>query len=246
MVMALAMRGTSAPGKPISAARARNLGIKESVSDLLIFLDSDCIPQPDWLSEHAEAHSAGHPVVGGGVLPKGNNYWQLVYNLTLFHEFLSTTNPGSRDYLPTLNISVERQVIQTVGGMDEKIDRVEDIDWTTRMRRAGFQPYFWPAASVDHLHNRTNLRRVWQDCALSGYHMRWLRLHHRDMLQAPGILRYRRLVLLLAPVIASWATLRIMFNQPNMLKKYWYTIPSIYLTKIGWCWGASRQTWSVS
>ncbi|MCA9898144.1 MAG: glycosyltransferase [Anaerolineales bacterium] len=227
--------------QPVLAAVARNRGASATDADLLIFLDSDCIPVPTWLSAHQEAHKAGHKVVSGSVLPEGLNYWHLTYNLTLFHEVLSLNNAGPRDFLATLNLSVNREVFQSVGGMNEAINRVEDVDWTTRMRRAGIQPYFWPSAAVNHQHNRFRPRAVWRDCALSGYHMRQLRLTHQDLLSAPGLLRYPKLVLFFSPFIAAWATSRILWKRPYILTKFWYTIPAIFWTKIAWCWGASRK-----
>ncbi len=158
-----------------------------------------------------------------------------------FHQVLTTNVPGPRDFLATLNLSVHRSVIDQVGGMNPTLNRVEDVDWTTRMRRVGIQPYFTPEAPVRHHHNRTDLRRVWNDCALSGYQMRWLRLQHDDLLQAPGLLRQRRLVWWLSPFIATWATARIIWQHPRMAARFWHTLPAIYLTKIAWCWGASRQ-----
>jgi GT2 family glycosyltransferase len=229
-------------GQPALAATARNLGAAATDAELLIFLDSDCLPEPSWLAAHIAAHQAGHPVVSGSVLPTGENYWQLTYNLTLFHELLRPNPPGPRDFLATLNLSVERQVLEEVGLMDEGINRVEDVDWTTRMRRGGITPFFWPEAAVWHSHNRTTLARVWQDCALSGYHMRKLRLEHDDLLRAPGILRYPRLVLALSPLIALAATGRILWKRPYIVHRFWHTIPALYLTKIAWCWGASRPT----
>lgn len=225
----------------VTAARARNLGVEATDADLYIFLDSDCLPVSDWLSEHLAAHAAGHAVVGGGVLPIGNNYWHLSYNLTLFHEFLTTYPAGPRDYLPGLNMSIDRSVIDQVGSMNDSIHRVEDIDWTTRMRRAGFQPYLWPKAAVFHLHNRSSLEAVWLDCASSGSRMRVVRLNYRDLLQAPWILDYPRLILLFSPLIAGWVTAKIVARQPRLFARLWYTLPAIYLTKIAWCWGASRR-----
>ena len=229
-------------GQPVPASQARNRGLEATEASLLVFLDSDCLPQPTWLCEHVAAHKMGHRVVSGSVIPDGHNFWHLTYNLTLFHEILSTNRPGPRDFLATLNLSVDRSVIEAVGPMNSDINRVEDIDWTTRMRRHGITPYFWPYAAIYHNHNRTNLVRVWKDCALSGYHMRRLRLEHDDLLQAPVLLRYRRLVLLLSPMIAAWATGRILWRRPTILRRFWKTAPALYLTKIAWCWGASRSS----
>ncbi len=227
-------------GQPVWAAIARNRGAAATNAELLVFLDSDCIPTPNWLIAHQEAHRTGHQVVSGSVLPIGSNYWHLIYNLTLFHEILSLNPAGPRNFLATLNLSIDRKVFETVGGMNETIDRVEDVDWTTRMRRAGIQPYFWPAAAVNHLHKRQTPQAVWHDCALSGYHMRQLRLKHQDLLTAPRILRYPKLVFLLSPLIASWATGRIIWKRPYILRKFWYTIPALFWTKLAWCWGASQ------
>ncbi|MBK9049375.1 MAG: glycosyltransferase [Chloroflexi bacterium] len=229
-------------GQPVNSAIARNLGIKAAQHDLLLFLDSDCLPQPDWLAHHLQAQTEGHAVVGGGVLPEGETYWSLSYNLAIFHEYFSTNPARLYPYLPTLNLSVQRHVIAQVGGLNPDLPRAHDIEWTVRMRRAGFDLYFWPAAAVYHQHNRTTFARVWQDCAHSGFYMRQIRLNHADWLPAPGWLRSRPLILLLAPFIAAGVSGKIVATRPRTFLHHWTTLPALYLTKLAWCWGAAA--WS--
>ncbi len=227
-------------GQPVPPGTARNIGIRATTANLLIFLDSDCLPQAGWLHEHVAAHRAGHQVVGGGVLPDGENYWSLSYNLSMFHEYDSTAVSASRAYLPTLNLSVERQVIEKVGFLNEALPRSQDLDWTTRMNQAGYKPYFWPQAAIQHRHNRTTLAKAWRDWVRSGQYARQVRLNHADTLNTPGFLASPTLILLLSPLIAGWVTLKIGVKRPLTLLRFPHTLPAIYLSKLAWCWGASR------
>jgi GT2 family glycosyltransferase len=227
-------------GNPVLPGTARNMGIRATAGSLLIFLDSDCLPQPGWLGAHLSAQRDSHPVVGGSVLPDGDNYWSLSYNLAMFYAYLSTAVSESRSYLPTLNLSVSRHVIDSVGLLDESLPRSQDLDWTVRMKQAGFLPYFAAEATVQHRHNRTTIRKVWQDCARSGYYARQVRIQHHETLGTSVLLRFRLLILLLSPFIATWVTGRIFLKQTPVLLYRFYTLPAIFLTKVAWCWGASR------
>ncbi len=227
-------------GQPVNAARARNIGIQHAKYEMLLFLDSDCLPEPTWLETHLRIQSKGHAVVGGGVAPKGSNYWSLSYNLTLFHEFFSTNPPGEKRYLPTLNLSVQKKVIDAVGLLDEGLVRGQDIEWTTRMNAAGYTLYFEPKALIYHQHARVNFTAVWHDCARSGYHMRQVRMQYPDLFKGSKFLQNRHSVFIFSPIIAMFATFRIISKHLSLFRKNWLTIPAIYLTKIAWCWGASR------
>jgi GT2 family glycosyltransferase len=228
-------------GVPVDASTARNLGIDAAQGDLLIFLDSDCLPQPGWLNQHRLAQEAGFEVVGGGVLPEGDEFWHRTYNLSMFHEVFSTAPAGYRRFLPTLNLSVDRQVIEQIGGLDVSLPFSHDLDWTTRMREGGYIPFFWPAAAVRHEHSRHSLRQVWRDCAINGRYARQVRLRHQATLNTPFFLRSRLLTLLLAPFIAAGVTMGIIRRRPDIMIENITTWPAIYLTKIAWCWGASRS-----
>jgi GT2 family glycosyltransferase len=226
-------------GEPVWASVARNRGTAVTNADLLVYLDSDCLPTASWLAEHLRAHAAGHQVVGGGVKLTGHNYWSLTYNVTLFHEFATASPPGPRLYMPTLNLSVNRQVVEKVGGLNEELKRAHDIEWTLRMTRAGFQPYFWPTATVEHRHNRESWLEVWRDCVRSAYYTSQIRRQNSDLLSSSVILSWPVALLMLSPLIAALTVGKILWQRPYIWQ-YWQTLPAVYLTKIGWCYGASR------
>lgn len=227
-------------GNPVDASTARNIGFDSATGELLIFLDSDCLPQKDWLEQHRQAHALGHEVVSGSVLPIGNNYWHLTYNLSMFHELFPTAEVGSRPFLPTLNLSIDRYVIEQVGGLDASLPYSHDLDWTARMREAGFTPYFWPGAAVRHEHNRNSMQDVWRDCVINGHYARQSRLRHQATLGTPAFLQNRKMVVLLSPAIAFWITGKIFNGRRETMGRNLATIPAIYLTKLAWCWGAGH------
>jgi glycosyltransferase involved in cell wall biosynthesis len=224
----------------VAPATARNIGIQASSGELVCFLDSDCVAQGNWLEEHMTAHEVGHPIVGGSVLPEGDGFWQRSYNLAMFNDYYPSARPGPRQFLPTLNLSVERWLIDKVGLLNEELPRSQDLEWTTRMYRSGHQPFFWPGAIINHRHNRDSLVKIWHDCARSGYYASQVRWQYRDTLNSPPLLARPRMMRILSPVIAAWVTLRIIFLQPGTIAKNWTSLPIIYLSKIAWCWGASR------
>lgn len=227
-------------GEPVSASRARNIGIELAKQQLLVFLDSDCLPAPNWLDMHVSAHHAGREVVGGGVYPKGDNYWSLTYNLALFHEFMTNLPDGTRNYLPLLNLSAQRSVVNQAGGFDEHLARGQDLDWTIRMRRCGYTLHFMPDAAISHIHERTTLTHLWRDCARSGYYSRRIRMANSDLVAAPFWLRSRLLVLCLSPLIAIAVTARIAWRNPKLLSCAWWALPGVAITKLAWCWGAGQ------
>ncbi len=175
------------------------------------------------------------------MLPTGRNYWSRGYNLGLFQAYLPTRPAGPRAILPTLNLSVERRVIEKIGELDEALPRSQDMEWTARMAQAGFPPCFQPDAAVEHCHNRDTLRAVWADCARSGYYSRQVRLRHSDLLHTPTLLRHPRLLRLLSPGIAAAATARLVVEQPVILRRHPADLPAIYLTKLAWAWGAGGE-----
>lgn len=229
-------------GMPKLAPIARNIGIEAATGELLIFLDSDCLPDEAWLAEHMAAQASGYPVVVGGVYPTGQNYWSLVYNLTLFHDYMAGKPVMKRQFLPSLNLALDQRVIAEVGPMDPSYRRTEDMEWTLRMRRAGYEPILWSAAAIEHRHTRHTLPPVWRDCVGSGFESRRVRLEYAGLTPFTVLLRVRPLLLLASPFIALAITAKIVWRNRSVFRRVPHTIPGIFLTKIAWCWGAAQRT----
>ena len=227
-------------GRPRSAAANRNAGIAAARGEVFCFTDSDCIPAPDWLAKLTAPLLRGEAqVVGGGVAFPAGDYWQLVYNLSMFHEFMPHLPPSTRPFLPTLNLAIHSNVVQAVGGMDEQLVRGQDVDWTIRMALAGHVLNFEPEAIISHHPERYDFATVWRYWQRTGYYNIQNRLRYGAYLHTPGLMRSPVALRLLAPFIAAYATVRL-FAGSARLMCYLRTMPAIYLTKFAWCLGAAQ------
>lgn len=227
-------------GQPATAPVARNIGIRASTGEVVVFVDSDCLPQPGWLSGLLERIAVGEDVVIGSVISPSRNYWVLAYNISMFHEFMAHARPGPRRYFPTLNLAIRREVIDKVGLMDESLPRGQDIEWGVRMALAGYRLYFEPSAAIMHCPARTDPNSVWDYWVRSGRNTSRVRLRYREYYRTPSILASPLWVKILSPLVAAYITAGIFLGSPQ-LWRHMHTVPAVYATKIAWCLGAAQQ-----
>ena len=109
-------------GKPEFAPVSRNIGIRQAESDLLVFMDSDCVATPNWLQELVVCHNAKRSVIAGSVSLQTEDYKSLCYNLALFPDMLPTSPGGTRASVPSLNLLIARNV----GSGDEQASRLPE------------------------------------------------------------------------------------------------------------------------
>lgn len=227
-------------GKPVNAAIARNIGIQHAQSNWLIFVDSDCVATCNWLPNLIGCLASNKPVVAGSVSLKTQNYLSLCYNLALFSDTLALSPSGYRLSVPSLNLAATRQVIDHVGLFNEDLPRSHDVELSCRIRRAGYEIYFCPDAEMIHLPDLPNMSIMWRKFFTSGFYSAGVRTTYSDMLNTPWFFNHSLILASLSPILSIAAILKTFSQSLNMLR-YIHAIPTVYMCKIAWCWGASRQ-----
>lgn len=142
----------------LGTAAARNRGAEIAEETVLVFLDDDLVPEPQFLAEHAEAHSDGadHRVVLGDcpLELRERSLWSLALRAAWQDHFTRKAEP---DHVWTYvdysagNSSLRRSFFRQLGGFDERFRRrYEDEELGVRLLEQGARLEFQPKARAWH------------------------------------------------------------------------------------------------
>ncbi len=127
---------------------ARNVGAKLAQGDLLIFLDDDGIPAPNFVEEHLSAHQT-HDIVAarGKIRPKSATFYN---RLATWYDLGNQTFPYLLDVEG--NTSVDRDIYFEVSGFSEEIWGHEGVELTNRLiKHSGRERViYYPDAVIYH------------------------------------------------------------------------------------------------
>lgn len=146
------LRGTYGPRLKIhlqprngGAAAARNIGWQATDAPLIAFTDDDCRPVKGWLRSLVEAAGDADFVQGCTLADPEDDDKRGPFSHTI-----EITSPN--DHFETCNIVYRREVLERLGGFDERFPSAfgEDTDLGWRAREAGYRAGFSPDAVVYH------------------------------------------------------------------------------------------------
>ena len=140
------------------ASKARNTGAENSKGDVLLFIDADCLLQPNTLTKAASAYMEDGPevVIGG-------TYTRLPYDQSFFSTFQSiyihyseTKNAQNPDYIATHAMLIQADIFKRSGGFNEDFMPIlEDVEYSHRLKNAGYRLRMHPEILVQHIFNFT-------------------------------------------------------------------------------------------
>ena len=192
---------------------ARNYGIVRADGDYFVFVDSDCVLPPDYIAQLRKALEKNPADCFGGPDAAHDSFTDtqkaINYSMTSF-----LTTGGIRGgkvqlekFVPrTFNMGYSREVYDKVGGFREMFS--EDIDMSTRIRLAGFNPVLFRDVKVYHK-RRVDFRKFWRQVHVFGMSRITLQLLYPGSMKlvhwAPAVFVVGALGLIIASFFWKWA-----------------------------------------
>lgn len=143
----------------------RDLAAQHATGEVLVFLDDDSFPAPDYLIRLRECLAEGHVVIGGPALtPPSDSFWQQVSGAMYLsrltggapERYAPRGEPRTVEDWPSVNLAIVRQVFLDIGGFDCPFWPGEDTFLCDRLTRAGIGIWYCPELIVWH-HRRPTL-----------------------------------------------------------------------------------------
>lgn len=139
-------------------ATARNKGVHVAQGNIVLFTDSDCIPDHNWIQEMVRPF--GNPdVVGvkGTYKTKQTDLAARFAQAEFEDRYDLLRKSPSIDMIDTYSAAFKKDVFLKIGGFDEDfpVANNEDTDLSYRLASSGYKLVFNPKAFVYHTHPDT-------------------------------------------------------------------------------------------
>lgn len=135
-------------------AEPLNRGLANSVSDLVLFLDADALPAPDWVKRMEEALGEAELAVGNTVstlAKKATPYGRLAKLLFDKHSARAASAKGhALPWGPSCNLGARRELFERTDDFSPAATSAFDIDWCWRAVLTGAELRYAPKAKVNH------------------------------------------------------------------------------------------------
>ncbi|TRZ55513.1 glycosyltransferase [archaeon] len=158
--------------KHAGPAAQRNRGAKKAKGELLLFTDSDCVPEKNWVSEMAKPFADKNIVGVSGTYRTLNNEKIIArfegYEIAKRHEKLARQK--YIDFIGSFSAGYRKNIFKKFGGFSSDFKRAdaEDPELSFKIAKTGYRMVFNPKAVVAHPHVST-LKKFWKQKFSRGF-----------------------------------------------------------------------------
>lgn len=143
-------------------ATARNKGAIVAKGEIILFTDSDCVPEPDWIREMAAPfNDKSVMAVKGAYRNRQKSIVARFAQLEFEERFEMLKKAASIDMVDTYSAGFRKDAFLQLGGFDTSfpVANNEDTELSYRMSTRGFKMVFNPNAIVFHLDHPASVKR---------------------------------------------------------------------------------------
>jgi cellulose synthase/poly-beta-1,6-N-acetylglucosamine synthase-like glycosyltransferase len=198
-------------------ASARNKGAEAAEGEIILFTDSDCVPDKNWISEmvkpfndpEASAVKGAYRTHQSGIVAR---FSQLEFE----ERFEMLKKVKSIDMVDTYSAGFRRDIFLRMGGFDCSfpVANNEDTELSYRMSRLGFKMVFNPDAIVYHLNHPDSIRRYARLKFWRGY---WRMVVYKrfpeKMVKDTYTPQTLKLQVILSPLLAAGLPIAVFFPE---------------------------------
>jgi glycosyltransferase involved in cell wall biosynthesis len=157
---------------PGTRAASMNYGIKQSTGDAVAFIGGDDIAEKHWIQELRKSMKNADIVVGK-LVSKGEDRFQALENVKLFHKGVNISYPGT-------NTTYKKEILDKLGGFDSLLFSAEDLDLNYRAVDLGYKITFNENAKV-YYRSRNSIYEFFKQSFWYGAGRKLLGLKHGNI-----------------------------------------------------------------
>ncbi len=213
---------------------ARNVGVKNTSSELLIFTDPDIYAPPNWIKCLVESYQQHGGVSIGSLMNHTNSWLDWGIHLGKFDSFLPEPATRPIGFCATANMLCSRADFEKVGGF-ENDEMLGDLLISWKFTENNIPIFLAPQAVAAHHHTQTYFNFLHERYVrgadfgrLRRAEFHWTKFNtFKHILMIVVGIRFASLII--RETIHAW--------KAKLLLKFLYTMPISLSGQVSWLWG---------
>lgn len=219
-------------------SKARNTAAREARGEIILFIDADCIIQPDTIGRCVAELRKGDSVAIGGAYTKDawdSDFFSNFQSLYIHHVETKTEHP---DYIATHCMALRKSTFEEFGGFKEDYfighaASVEDVELSHRMLAAGHRIGRPHGIEVQHIFG-FGLKKSVKNAVKKSKYWTMYSLNHKDVTKDSGAASYELKINVLTQ------SLNVVLIAAALVTRFWWLfLPVILLYAIN-VWASFR------